>query len=248
MEDIETVGQLREELRKARDDHNMALGAITSLQRQMEVQESELRRIRSEREVLQKQLTEREFQLQDAYDKFWAATEGQMPEKMTVITEEEYQRLLQLIADQESQLDEQSKLISELQKTISQLQAEAVTNRLHLLEQKQTQREIQRQAEELEQKELQARVALECMSTKSERFRNRIIQATFSTEGSHDPQTELTDDEVLEAVQKIICERTEFQHKLHPRNRGSRMSLLSSSDSRLPSPATARKRSSSKLA
>ncbi|XP_057231633.1 coiled-coil domain-containing protein 27 isoform X2 [Malurus melanocephalus] len=222
MEDIETVGQLREELRKARDDHNMALGAITSLQRQMEVQESELRRIRSEREVLQKQLTEREFQLQDAYDK--------------------------LIADQESQLDEQSKLISELQKTISQLQAEAVTNRLHLLEQKQTQREIQRQAEELEQKELQARVALECMSTKSERFRNRIIQATFSTEGSHDPQTELTDDEVLEAVQKIICERTEFQHKLHPRNRGSRMSLLSSSDSRLPSPATARKRSSSKLA
>ncbi|NWV63419.1 CCD27 protein, partial [Malurus elegans] len=180
-------------------------GAITSLQRQMEVQESELRRIRSEREVLQKQLTEREVQVQDAYDKeAFGPNTGKMRPKLLSFPPPSNSWICvsaQLIAEQESQLAEQSKLISELQKTISQLQAEAVTNRLHLLQQKQTQREIQRQAEALEQKELQARVALECMSTKSERFRNRIIQATFSTEGSHDPQTELTDDEVLEAVQ-----------------------------------------------
>lgn len=39
-------------------------GAISSLQRQMEIQESELRKIRSEKELLQKQLRLREIKLQ----------------------------------------------------------------------------------------------------------------------------------------------------------------------------------------
>lgn len=68
--------------------------------------------------------------------------------------------------EQESQLAEQNKLISELQETISQLRAEVVTTRLHLLEQKQAQKEIQSQAEALQHKELQTRVALERISTK----------------------------------------------------------------------------------
>lgn len=38
---------------------------------------------------------------------------------------------------------------------------------------------------------------------KFERYRNKIIQATFSVEGSQDPPGELTDNEVLEAMQ--VC-------------------------------------------
>lgn len=68
--------------------------------------------------------------------------------------------------EQESQLAKQNKLISELQETISQLRAEVVTTRLHLLEQKQAKKEIQSQAEALQLKELQTRVALERISTK----------------------------------------------------------------------------------
>ncbi|XP_068027743.1 coiled-coil domain-containing protein 27 [Anomalospiza imberbis] len=237
----ETMGQLRQELRKAKDDHNMAIGAISSLQRQMEIQESELRRIRSEKELLQKQLREREVQLQAVSDKFCSLTEEQRQEEVVAMMAEENSNLQQVVTEQESQLAEQNKLVSELQGTISQLQAEVVTTRLHLLKQKQAQKEIQDQAEALQHTELQTRVALELISSKFERFRNKIIQATFRVEGSQEPQAELTDDEVLEAMQKIINERTEFQQML--KNKGSKMSLLSSSDSHTASPARRRKSS-----
>ncbi|NXR57507.1 CCD27 protein, partial [Rhadina sibilatrix] len=189
-------------------------GAISSLQRQMEIQESELRRIRSEKELLQKQLREREVQLQAVSDKFCSITEEQRQEEIVVMMEEENRSLHQIVTDQESQLAEQNKLISELQTTINQLRAEVVNTRLHLLEQKQAQKEIQSQADALQHKALQTRVALEQITGKFERYRNKIIQATFSAEGSQDPPGELTDNEVLEAMQKIINERTEFRQML----------------------------------
>ncbi|NWV27831.1 CCD27 protein, partial [Origma solitaria] len=195
-------------------------GAITSLQRQMEIKESELRRIRSESETVQKQLRAREVQLQTVSDKFCSLTEEQKQEIMMVMMGEENHSLQQVVKEQESQLAEQNKLISELQETISQLRAEVVTTRLQLLEQKKAQKEIQSQAEALQHKELQTRVALERISSKFERYRSKIIQATFSVEGSQVPPAELTDDEVLDAVQKIVNERIEFQQRL--RNRGSR--------------------------
>ncbi|NWV09367.1 CCD27 protein, partial [Ptilonorhynchus violaceus] len=189
-------------------------GAITSLQRQLEIRESELRRIRSEKEMLQKQLREREDKLQATFDKFCNLTEEQKQEEAVAMMEEENRSLQQTVMEQESQLAEQNKLISELQETISQLRAEVVSNRLSLLEQKQAHKEIQSQAEALQHKELQTRVALERISCKFERYRSKIIQATFSVEGSQEPSAELTDDEVLEAMQKIINERTEFQQLL----------------------------------
>ncbi|NWS00987.1 CCD27 protein, partial [Motacilla alba] len=195
-------------------------GAISSLQRQMEIQESELRRIRSEKELLQKKLREREVQLQAVSDKYHSLTEEQRQEEAVMMMEKENQSLQEVVTEQEFQLAEQNKLISELQGTVSQLQAEAVTTRLQLLKQKQAQKETQSQFEALQHTELQTRVALELISTKFERFRNKIIQATFSVEGSQDPQAELTDDEVLEAMQKVFNERTEFQQML--KNKGSR--------------------------
>uniref|UniRef100_A0A8C3U2F2 Coiled-coil domain-containing protein 27 n=1 Tax=Catharus ustulatus TaxID=91951 RepID=A0A8C3U2F2_CATUS len=214
----ETMGQLQQELRKAKDDHNMAIatehsagicfanrvfshftGAISSLQRQMEIQESEIRRMRSEKDLLQKQLRDREDQIQAVFDKFCSLTEEQRQEEVTAMMEEENLNLQK----QESQLAEQNKLISELEETISQLRAEAVTTRLQLLKHKQTQKEMQSQAEALQHKELQTRVALEQISSKFERYRNKVIQAVFSAEGSRDPVAELTDNEVLEAMQ--VC-------------------------------------------
>ncbi|NXW77317.1 CCD27 protein, partial [Hirundo rustica] len=189
-------------------------GAISSLQRQMEIQESELRRIRAEKELLQKQLREREAQLQAVSDKFCSMTEEQRQEETVVMMEEENRNLHQVVTQQESQLAEQSKIISELQGTVNQLRAEVVNTRLHLLEQKQAQKEIQSQADELQHTALQTRVALEQITNKFERYRNKIIQAVFSVEGSQEPPGELTDNDVLEAMQKIINERMEFQQML----------------------------------
>ncbi|KAL2296502.1 hypothetical protein Nmel_015821, partial [Mimus melanotis] len=209
----------------------------------MEIQESELRRIRSEKDLLQRQLRDREAQIQAMCAKFCTLTEEQRQEQITVMMEEENLNLQQVVTEQESQLAEQNKLISELQETISQLKAEIVSTRLQLLEHKQAHKETQSQAESLQHKELQTRVALDHISSKFERFRNKIIQAAFSVEGIQDPVAELTDDEVLEAMQKIINERMEFRRKL--KSKGSKVSLHSS-DSCTSSPATGKRRNSSK--
>ncbi|NWY97873.1 CCD27 protein, partial [Loxia curvirostra] len=195
-------------------------GAISSLQRQMEIQESELRKIRSEKELLQKQLRLREVKLQAVSNRLYRLTERQRQEEAVMMMEERNHTLQKIVTEQEVRLAEHDNIIRELKSTISQLQAEVVTTRRHFLEQKQAQRETQSKCEALQQTELQTRVALELISSKFERYRNKIIQATFSVEGSQDPQGELTDDEVLEAMQKIFNERTEFQQLL--KNKSSR--------------------------
>ncbi|NXJ64918.1 CCD27 protein, partial [Rostratula benghalensis] len=189
-------------------------GAISSLQRQLEVQESQLRRIRSEKEMLQKQLREQESQLQAMATKICSLRDEGKRDKMVMAAEEENCRLRQVVTEQESKLAEQNQLLSELQETISQLRAEALSSRRRIREQQQAQEEIQSQAQALQHRELQARVALECITSRFERYRSKIIQATFSVAGSKAPQAEVTDEEVLEAMQKIINERTEFHQML----------------------------------
>ncbi|XP_059722930.1 coiled-coil domain-containing protein 27 [Haemorhous mexicanus] len=206
----------------------------------MEIQESELRKIRSEKELLQKQLRLTEVELQAMSDKFYSLTERQRQEEAVVMMEERNHDLQEIVTEQEFRLAEHDNIIRELKRTISQLQAEVVTTRRHFLEQKQAQRETQSKFEALQHTELQTRVALELVSSKFERYRNKIIQATFSVEGIQDPQGELKDDEVLEAMQKLFNERTEFQQML--KNKSSRTSLLSS-DSSTASPARRRKSS-----
>ncbi|NXQ81577.1 CCD27 protein, partial [Nyctibius grandis] len=189
-------------------------GAISSLQRQLEIQESQLRRTKSENETLQKKLSEREDQLQAMSTKLCSLREEGKDEEMMVMIEKENSSLQQVVTEQESKLAEQNKLISELQGTVSQLQAEVLTSRYHIHKQQRAQEAIQSQAETLEHRELQTRVALECITSRFERYRSKIIQATFSTAGSKPPQAELTDEEVLEAMQKIINERMEFYQML----------------------------------
>ncbi|NXW85653.1 CCD27 protein, partial [Alopecoenas beccarii] len=176
-------------------------GVISSLQRQLEIQESQLRRIKSEKEMLQKKLRERENQLQDLSAKFCSLTEEQEDKEMMVTIEKENCNLRQVVAEQESKLAEQNQLISKLQETVGQLQAEVRTSRYQLHKQRRAQDVVQSQAETLQQRELQTRVALECVTSRFERYRSKIIQATFSTAGMKPPQAELTDEEVLEAMQ-----------------------------------------------
>ncbi|NXJ03545.1 CCD27 protein, partial [Odontophorus gujanensis] len=189
-------------------------GAMCSLQRQLEIQESQLRRTESENERLQKELRGRENQLQAMSAKLGSLREEWKHEEMMAAMEKENCRLQQVLTEQESKLGEQMELISNLQGTVWQLQAEAVTNRYHIQKQQRAQEEMQSQAGMLQHAELQTRVALERITSKFERFRSKIIQATFSAAGIKAPQAELTDEEVLEAMQKIINERTEFHHML----------------------------------
>ncbi|NXG18436.1 CCD27 protein, partial [Grallaria varia] len=195
-------------------------GAISSLQRQLEIQESELRLIRSEKEMLQKQLREQKDQLQAMSNKFCSLTEEQRKEEAIAMIEEENHSLRQVVTEQESQLAKQNELISDLEGTIRRLRIEVVTSHRHIQEQEQAQKEIQSKAEALEHKELQTRVALERIRSKFEKYRSKIIQAAFSVEGSQEPRAELSDEQVLAAMQRIADERMELSQML--KHRGSK--------------------------
>ncbi|XP_047923305.2 coiled-coil domain-containing protein 27 isoform X1 [Anser cygnoides] len=227
-------------LQNARDDYKIATGVVCSLQRQLEIQESQLRKTESEKERLEKELRERESQLQAMSAKFCSLREEQKHEEMMVTTEKENCSLRQVVTEQESKLAEQNKLISDLQGTVSQLEAEALTNRYQIHKQQRAQEEMQSQAETLQHTELQTRVALECLTSRFERFRSKIIQATFSTAGSKPPQAELTDEEVLEAMQKIINERIEFHQML--KQKGVRVPSLYNIDAATSSPTNSKGR------
>ncbi|XP_019477996.1 coiled-coil domain-containing protein 27 [Meleagris gallopavo] len=232
--------ELCAELQKAEDDYNMATGAMCSLQRQLEIQESQLRRTKSENERLQKEIRGRENQLQAMSAKFGSLREERKHEEMMAAMEKENCSLRQVITEQESKLGEQMELISGLQGTTWQLQAEALTNRYHIQKQQRAQEKMQSQTEMLQHTELQTRVALERVTSKFERFRSKIIQATFSTAGIKAPQAELTDEEVLEAMQKIINERIEFHQML--KQKGIKVPSLTNIDTFTSSPSISKGR------
>ncbi|POI32391.1 hypothetical protein CIB84_003853 [Bambusicola thoracicus] len=276
--------ELCAELQKAEDDCNVATGTMFSMQRQLEIQESQLRRARSENERLQKEIRGREDQLQAMSAKFGSLREERKHEEMMAAMEKENSSLRQVVREQKSKLDEQMELISDLQGTAWQLQAEAVTNQFHMQKQQCAQEEMKSQAEMLQHAELQTRVALERITSKVnvcsftagfhlsgkrcsnlvesirmpknhtrrlntstsflfhhkfERFRSKIIQATFSTAGIKAPQAELTDEEVLEAMQKIINERIEFHQLL--KQKGIKVPSLTNIDTSSPGSAKGRR-------
>nr|XP_027299192.2 coiled-coil domain-containing protein 27 isoform X3 [Anas platyrhynchos] len=232
--------ELCAELKNARDDYDLATGVMCSLQRQLEIQESQLRKTESENERLEKELRERESQLQAMSAKFCSLREEWKHEEIIVTTEKENCSLRQVVTEQESKLAEQNKLISDLQGAVSQLEAEALTSRYQIHKQQRAQEEMQSQAETLQHTELQTRVALECLTSRFERFRSKIIQATFGTAGNKPPQAELTDEEVLEAMQKIINERIEFHQML--KQKGVRLPSLYNIDTVTSSPTNSKGR------
>ncbi|XP_050787654.1 coiled-coil domain-containing protein 27 isoform X3 [Gopherus flavomarginatus] len=207
--------ELCKELEKAKTDYDMATGAITSLQRQLAFQESQLRRAESEKEMLQKELRERGNQLQAMSAKFSSLREERKREEMMGIIERENYKL------------RQSK--------INQLQAEVMVAQHHMQKQLCDQSEMQNQVEALKHAEQQAKVALECISARFERFRSKIIQATYSAAGAKSPQAEISDEEALEAMQRIISERLDFHQML--KQKGVKVpSLFSTEPANLSSP------------
>ncbi|XP_042333707.1 coiled-coil domain-containing protein 27 [Sceloporus undulatus] len=234
--------ELYDELEKVKNDYDMATGAISSLQRQLSFEGSQLRRAHAERELLQKELRERGDQLEAMSNKFCNLREERKHEEMMGSIERENYKLRQNVSDLECKLEDKSQLIDNLQSNVNRLQAELVVNQHHIGNQLTQQSELQKQLEVLQRVEQQTRVTLEAISARFERFRSKIIQATYSTPGTKSPQAEITDDEVLEALQKIIADRLDFHQLL--KQKGVKVPSLISPES--STPTTHKKKSSSR--
>ncbi|KAM8956284.1 coiled-coil domain-containing protein 27 isoform 2-T2 [Lycaon pictus] len=215
LEEYEQVFQeFQTELEITRTRYSLATGTITSLQRQVDFQESQLQQVNTENNTLQKELRERKDQLQAMSNKFSNLREDKKHEEMMGVIEKDNLLLRQQVSELQSKLAKQEHTILEFDAKVSELQAQVSQNQNHLQRRKWLQEEMLSKNEMIQQAEQQARVALESAQSRLERLRNKIIQATFSTSGGKSFATEISDNDILEALQRIITERADYYNQL----------------------------------
>ncbi|CAO2590187.1 Coiled-coil domain-containing protein 27 [Lemmus lemmus] len=228
-----TLLDFQSELELTRARYSLATGAITSLQRQTDFQESQLRKITMEKELLEKELRERKQQIQAMTNKFSSLREEKKQQGIMGLIEKENLTLRQQVSDLETEFLKRDQTIVELHSKISELQAQVDLYEDHLRRWKELHNDLQSRNETIQQAEQQTRVALEFSQARLERLRNKIIQAVYSGSGTRNLSTELSDNYILESLQRIITERSEFYGQL--KQKGVKVPPLQQSDISLPS-------------
>ncbi|XP_052213963.1 forkhead-associated domain-containing protein 1-like isoform X2 [Dreissena polymorpha] len=218
-EKIKELNNLRNELERVKKDKNITSGLVTQMQRDMGNKDSSISKLTREIEALKKELREKDSKLSTM-----TTTVNKLKDPKN---EERDARERELISLRQKFKTTESK-VAEQQTLIDSLREELEKTKTTLFAEKDVQRKLQglideakSQAQDLERAERLVRVDLEQLSKKNERFRNRVVQTTFSTPGIKAPDTEISDDELLETLKKIIDERTnsfknikELEHKL----------------------------------
>uniref|UniRef100_A0A2C9LYZ8 Uncharacterized protein n=1 Tax=Biomphalaria glabrata TaxID=6526 RepID=A0A2C9LYZ8_BIOGL len=111
----------------------------------------------------------------------------------------------------ESKIQEQADLITGLREELEKTKAQVLQekeNHKKILTDLETSRT---QIIDVQRTERVVRVDLEQAQKRFERFRSKVFQVTFSTPGVQAPETEITDDELIEALKKFVGE----QNTLH---------------------------------
>ncbi|XP_069466345.1 coiled-coil domain-containing protein 27 isoform X2 [Ambystoma mexicanum] len=206
--------ELAIELDKLKRDYELCTGFSSSLQRQFASLESQLRKTESDLSKLQKEFKERGMQLQAMSAKFSNLRDERKHEEMLAAMEKENYSLRQSVTELTSELELRNSIIGGQKSDIQKVQTEEASSRDQLKKALNDNDEAQSKIDALELSESQLKVALEATNSKFERFRGKILQATYSTAGAKPPQVELSDTEILEAMQKIITDRAEFHQQL----------------------------------
>ncbi|XP_054937907.1 coiled-coil domain-containing protein 27 [Physeter macrocephalus] len=232
------VQEFRFQLEVTRTRHSLATGAVMSLQRQVGLQESRLHSFNTENQLLQKELWHRKQQLHAMSDKFSNLREDEKHEETMGLIEKDNLLLRPQVSELEKEVVRRGQTISELEAKVSQLQAQVNQSQGHLQRRKQLQEEMRSKNAMIQQAEQQARVALESAQSRLERLRNKIIQAACNTMGFESLATEISDNDILEALQRIISERTDYYNQL--KQKGVKVPPLQQSEI-LSSPSKSKK-------
>ncbi|XP_075414540.1 coiled-coil domain-containing protein 27 [Tenrec ecaudatus] len=224
----QVVQEIQCDLEITRSRYLLATGAITSLQRQMDFHESQMQKMAMENELLQKELRERKNQLQAMSDKFSNLRESKKHEEMMGRIEKDNLLLRQHVMELEKELTERDHIISEYNTKVQELQSQVDQDQSHMQKQKELQDKLQSMRDQSRQAEQQSRVSLENAQARLERLRNRIIQATFSYSGVKSLVTEISDNDILEALQRVITERNDFYNQL--KQKGMKIPSLNQMD------------------
>ncbi|KAK1340568.1 hypothetical protein QTO34_019139 [Cnephaeus nilssonii] len=224
----QVIQEFQLELGVARTRYNLATGwggACISLQRQVDHLESQLQKVNMEHELLRKELRERRQQLQAMTDKFSNLREEKKQKEVMGLIEKDNLLLRQQVWELEHELATREHAIAGAEAKVGQLQAQVSQCQNHLERRRQLQEQAQGKIELAQQAEQQVRVALESAQSRAsghcpfassqlERLRNKIIQAAFSTPGIKSLVNEISDNDILEALQRIISERIDYYNQL----------------------------------
>ncbi|KAM5320129.1 coiled-coil domain-containing protein 27 [Glossophaga mutica] len=197
----QVIQEFQFELEIARTRLSLATGACISLQRQVDHQESQLQKANTESQLLQKELRERKRQLQAMTDKFSNLREEKKWEEVKGLIEKDNLLLRQQVWDLERELLNREGALAESDAKVSQLQAQLAQSQKQQRGWQQLQEVMRDKVEAVQQAEQQARVALESSQSRLERLRNKIIQAAFGPSGAKSLTTEISDSDILEALQ-----------------------------------------------
>ncbi|KAK3583389.1 hypothetical protein CHS0354_040353 [Potamilus streckersoni] len=193
-------------------------------------QDSSISKLTREIEALKKEIRERDAQIASLSSKLSKGKDVSKPIDDKDAREKELISLRQKFKSAENKLQEQSELINNLREELDKMKAS-------VFEQKDVQRKLQLEIEkakseatDFQRAERVVRVDLEQATKKLERFRNRVLQVTFSTPGIKAPDTEISDDELLETMKKIMDERTELLRKVQDMKDKVRLAETSGKD------------------
>ncbi|XP_025083413.1 forkhead-associated domain-containing protein 1-like [Pomacea canaliculata] len=210
-ERMKEVASLRSELERVKKDKNITSGLVTQMQHDMSNKDCTISKLTREIEVLRKDLRERDQLLSNANIKVNKIREASISGKAA---EERDAREKELISLRQRFKSAENK-ISDQFNTITALRDELEKLKQSLFEEKDARRQIQAQADanksqflDMQRAERVVRIDLEQLQKEFERFRGKVIQTTFSTPGVEAPEKQITDDELIEILKKLLQERT----------------------------------------
>ncbi|XP_069112463.1 forkhead-associated domain-containing protein 1-like isoform X2 [Argopecten irradians] len=211
---LKELNNVKNELERVKKDKGITSGLVTQMQRDLSSKDSTISKLTREIEMLKKELREKE-----GYVSTMTAKVNKMKDTGKS-TEERDAREKELISLRQKFKSTENK-IQEHQDLISKLKEELEKTKLSVFEEKQIQKKTQIQMDQtkaelvdVQRTERVVRVDLEQATKRLERFRNRVIQVTYSTPGIKAPETEIGDDELIETLKKIVDERTSFFQKV----------------------------------
>ncbi|KAM9299030.1 coiled-coil domain-containing protein 27 [Gastrophryne carolinensis] len=220
----EMIQRLQDEIQTIKKEYDIAKGAICSLQKTVSSHESKLRKSQSEKESLMKELSERAMQLQAMSKKFSSLREERKHEELMVEIEKENYNLRELLSELKSEVSKRNDIIADLKSDMQRLQRDILGYQTQIRRQEEERSQTESRVMDLSASEQHFKVLLETLQARFERFRSKIIQAAYTAPGFKRPQPEVSDNEILETMQKIIMKRSESHQNL--KQKGVQVSTL----------------------
>ncbi|XP_048767224.2 forkhead-associated domain-containing protein 1-like isoform X2 [Ostrea edulis] len=207
--------QLKIELERAKKEKNITSGLVTQMQKDMANKDTTVSRLTREIEALRKEVRERDIQISSVSNKLSKSKDT--PLKSTEdrdAREKELISLRQKFKTAENKMQEQQELINTLKQELEK-------SKVSIFDEKSQQKKLETQIDQLKSElsdvqrtERVVRIDLEQATKRLERFRNRVVQSAYASGSTKTPEGEITDDQLVETLKKLVEERTEFHNKV----------------------------------